>query len=193
MPIKKYSKVKFTLRKELIIMAAVIVIMLVASILLGLPTKAEKFQSEWTTAGASYANGELYSSTTFEGLEKKLAKDSGYIYVYFATSSDTDSVKYFDEVYKLASGLEVEKVYIIDAKFALEHNREENEDFDKKLTKIEEKFKNASGDTIDLSHTPNLWVFKDGAFLEEIDHDLIETEGDWNAAALKIFSYAKQN
>ena len=43
MAIKKYSKVKFTLRKELIFILAAVVVLVVATILLNLPNEEDKF------------------------------------------------------------------------------------------------------------------------------------------------------
>ena len=60
MAIKKYSKVKFTLRKELIFILAAIVVLVVATILLNLPNEKEKFIDKWTEAGASTASETAY-------------------------------------------------------------------------------------------------------------------------------------
>ena len=192
MPIKKYSKVKFTLRKELVIILAVVVVMLVATILLQQPTKKEKFQNAWSTAGVSNAENSVMVSSTFSKLEGTVKNSNDeLVFVYFATTSNSDSVKYYDVVYSLASALEIKTIYLVDAKFATESDRNTDEEFDAKLKEIEAKFTDGTT-TIDLSYVPNLWVFQNGKLVKEINHDKVETEGDWYAAAFEVLSLAKQ-
>lgn len=193
MPIKKYSKVKFTLRKELIIILAVIVVMLVATILLQLPSKNDKFVKAWNKAGSSITENTVYKETTMNGLEGIVskAKSDEYVYVYFANKSDSTAVTNFDLIYRYANTFEVDTVYIIDSSFASEKDRELDEDFDKMLSDIEAKFKDSDSNTITLDQNPNFWVFKDGKLVSEIDQDLITEKGNWNAALIQMFALSK--
>ena len=78
MAIKKYSKVKFTLRKELIIIAAAIVVMIVATILFNLPNKEEKFLEKWNTAGSTITENMLYEEVELDEL-KDVIKANEYV------------------------------------------------------------------------------------------------------------------
>ena len=69
MAIKKYSKVKFTLRKELIIILAAIVVLVVATILFNLPNEEEKFLTKWNENGAQITENHLYEEVSFDELK----------------------------------------------------------------------------------------------------------------------------
>ena len=114
MPIKKYSKVKFTLRKELIIIAAAIVVMIVDTILFNLPNKEEKFLEKWNAAGSQITENMLYEDVDFEDLNDVTNVDQ-YVFVLYASTEDTTSVSVFDSVYSLAlNTYELETVYLVD-------------------------------------------------------------------------------
>lgn len=176
MPIKKYSKVKFTLRKELIIILAVVLVMVLATILLLQPTKDQKFVSKWSGAGSSIVENKLYEEIDFDELDEVIAGE-GITYVLFAHATDEQSVKAFDLVINLATGLDVEKVYIIDSEFAV-GDREEDAELDAELKVIEEKY----GITLD---TPDLWAFENGSVVAELDQDLIEASSNDYTEAIK--------
>ena len=82
MAIKKYSKVKFTLRKELVIILASILVLVVATILLNLPNEEEKFLAKWNENGAQVSEGHVYKEFTFDEL-----KENGY---QFSTQTDEE-------------------------------------------------------------------------------------------------------
>lgn len=114
MAIKKYSKVKFTLRKELIIIAAAIVVMVVATILFNLPNKEEKFLEKWNAAGSTITENMLYEEVDYEDLEEVVGANE-YVFVLFASTEDANSVAVFDKVYSLAlNTYEIETVYLVD-------------------------------------------------------------------------------
>ena len=188
MAIKKYSKVKFTLRKELIIILVAIAVMITATILLSLPNKEEKFLEKWNAAGSSLTDNMLYEEVDFEELEE-LVKANENVFVLFASTADTNSVTVFDTVYSLAlNAYEIDKVYLVDSEFVVGKDREEDAEFDAELKAIEAKF---AGITLD--QTPNLWVFRNGALVAEADQDLItDKSNDWTPAIIQIFNYSKE-
>lgn len=194
MAIKKYSKVKFTLRKELIFILAAIVILVVATILLNLPNEEEKFLSKWQEAGSTMTENTLYEEVSFDELKDVLnGKEAGeYTFVFFATPSNQESVTYFDTFVSVAQTYDVEKIYIVDSAFALEGNREEDAEFDAKLKAIEENFKAADGETtIKLDSVPNLWVFS-GNVLEASANDYEVNDAiNWNLVLTQMFAYGK--
>ena len=190
MAIKKYSKVKFTLRKELVIILSVILLMVVATILLLQPTKEQKFVAEWSTAGSTIVENTIYEKVDFDDLDEKIAGEE-VTFVLFAHSANAEAVKVFDIVLNLASTLDIEKVYLVDSAFA-EGDREEDTELDAKLAEIEAKFVGADDSKISLSEIPNLWAFQSGKLVAELDQDLIEAEAsDYTAACLKVLSLNK--
>lgn len=196
MAIKKYSKVKFTLRKELIIILSAIVVLVVATILLNLPNKEEKFLAKWQENGSQITENHLYEEVTFDELKDILNSNSAneVSFVYFATPSNADSVTYFDQILNFASTFEsiyeIDKIYIVDSAFALEGNREEDSDFDSKLKAIEENFKDASGNTIKLDSVPNFWLFNGNVLVDSANNYEENEVINWNKALLGIFTNA---
>jgi hypothetical protein len=186
MAIKKYSKVKFTLRKELIFILAAVVVMVVATILLNLPNKEEKFLKDWNAAGSTLTENLVYEEVSFDELEDVIKNENAF--VLFASPEDTASVAIFDQVYSLALNVyEIEKVYLVDSAFVVGKDREEDSDFDAELKAIEAKFADSEGNTITLDQTPNLWYFEGGKLVAEADQELVESEAnDWNAALNQI-------
>ena len=195
MAIKKYSKVKFTLRKELIIILAVAVVMIVATVLLNLPNKEEKFVSKWQAAGSTIVENTLFEETTFDDLDEIIKSDSK-VYVYFASPSDSVSATNLNLIVQYAAVYDVEKVYIVDSAFAVAADREEDSDLNSKLTALENKYFSSLSteeDAYELNaEVPNLWVFENGSLTLEIDHDLIDAKGSWDAALIQLFSVNKE-
>jgi hypothetical protein len=159
MAIKKYSKVKFTLRKELIFILAAVVVLVVATILLNLPNEKEKFINKWQEAGSQIQENTIYEEISFDGLLGKLEASDEYTFVLFATPN-AECVEYFDAVMNYAANekFNVSKVYLVDSALAI-GDRENDEALDNKLTEIENQFKNAE-ETIKLDSITNFWVFK---------------------------------
>lgn len=188
MAIKKYSKVKFTLRKELIIILVAVVVMIVATILFNLPNKEEKFLEKWNAAGSTITENMLYEEVDFEELEE-LVKANENVFVLFASTADANSVAVFDKVYSMAlNTYEIDKVYLVDSEFVVGKDREKDAEFDAELKAIEAKF---AGITLD--QTPNLWVFRSGKLVAEANQDLIaDKSNDWTAAIVQIFSYSTE-
>ena len=190
MAIKKYSKVKFTLRKELIIILAAIVVLVVATILLNLPNEEEKFLEKWNNAGAQITENRLYEEVTIDELTQILAskKADEATFVFFATPDNADSVTYFTQVVNHANTHDVSKVYLVDSAFAI-GTREEGNDLDKQLSEIEAKFKVDEDATFKLDSVPNIWVFKGDVLVETVDDHEGKTD-KWNAAFASLFTYA---
>ena len=172
MAIKKYSKVKFTLRKELIIILVAIAVMITATILFNLPNKEEKFLEKWNTAGSTITENLLYEEVSVEELGEIVKSDKN-VFVLFASTADTTSVTVFDQVYSLAlNTYELETVYLVDET-------------------LEESDATALGVAAD--QTTNLCVFKDGKLVEEANQDLITlNSGDWTAAIIRVLNYSTE-
>lgn len=199
MAIKKYSKVKFTLRKELLFILGAVVLMVVATILFNLPNKEEKFLEKWNTAGSQINENLLYEEISFDDLEEKIKADE-YVFVLFVNPGDQTSVTLFDTVYQLAAGqYEIDKVYLVDAEFVMgDKDREEDADFDSELKAIETKFKKQTETdedgnpvTITLDQYPNFWVFRNGYLVKEVNQDIVTAEGSWESELRQVLNYSK--
>ena len=195
MAIKKYSKVKFTLRKELIMILAAIVVLVVATILLNLPTKEEKFVNKWVEAGAEIAENELYEEISFDDLEDIVnGKTTGsYTFVLFVTPSDAECVTYFNTIFSLAELYGVEKIYLIDSEFVVGGDRENDAEFDAELADIEDNFKVAEGTEMKLDSVGNFWVFDGDTLVDSTDNYTLDGATNWGLALVQMLSYAKAN
>ena len=163
MAIKKYSKVKFTLRKELIFILAGILLLVVGTILFNLPTKEEETLKKWTDAGSTLTDFSLYEEVSFSELNGILdSKQSGeYTYVLYASTEDSNSVSLLDQIYSIVKNSReyshVTKIYIVNSAdtsendFALEH------------------FKDTNGESISLETTYNLWLFEGKPIVNSIN------------------------
>ena len=193
MAIKKYSKVKFTLRKELIIILAAIVVLVVATILLNLPNEEEKFLSKWQEAGSTMTENRLYEEVSIDNLKSTLDSKGAdeYTFVFYATPSNTESVSYFDAIVSLASVYDIEQIYIVDCEFAIGGDRENDSEFDSKLAGIEANYKDANGNTVQLDTTPSFWVFKGNVLVDSLDNYKVAESADWNLALVQMFANAK--
>ena len=199
MAIKKYSKVKFTLRKELLFILGAVVLMIVATILFNLPNKEEKFLEKWNNAGSQITENLLYEEITFEELEEKINADE-YVFVLFVNPNDSASVTLFDSVYQLAvNTYEIDKVYLVDSEFVMGgEDREEDAEFDSMLSEIETKFKKETETdedgnpvTITLDQYPNFWVFKNGYLVKEVNQEVVKAEGSWESEIVQVLNYSK--
>lgn len=185
MPIKKYSKVKFTLRKELLFILAAIVIMVVATILLQLPSKEEKFNKKW-----NLQDNMLYKEVSINDLDNVLEdkKATDTVFVLFVLPKDSATSTHLTLIETIAEEFDVKRVYLVDATFATKGDREIDDKFNEKLEKIENQFTNSDDVTITLDNVPNFWAFQDSKLVKEINQDKIEAEGDWYSAAIEVFS-----
>ena len=154
MAIKKYSKVKFTLRKELVFILAAIALLVVATILLNLPSEEEKFLEKWTAGGSTLTENKLYEEVTFDELGTILdSKASGeYTYVLYATPSDSNSVSLFDQIYSIVYNSReyshVTKIYVVDSGAEIDKDQ------------VQANFKDNAGEGINLDTAYNLWLFQ---------------------------------
>lgn len=188
MAIKKYSKVKFTLRKELVFILAAVVVLLVATMLFNRPTKEDKFLEKW-----SLTENNPYEEISFDELSDILdGKESNEVtFVFFGTPGNAESAQYLQTISSLVEMYKVEKVYLIDSEFVEGKDRENDEEFDKELLDIEKNFKNAEGETIQLDDVSNFWVFS-GDVLVKSANDYEENESiNWAKALTQMFTFAK--
>ena len=157
--------------------------MIVATVLLNLPNKQERFLKDWNAGGSSLGENLLYEEISFDELADIIAEENN-VYVLYATAADTTSVAVFDKVYSLAlNDYEVEKVYLIDSEALVGADRETDTELDTELKGYETTF----GFTLD--ETTDLFYFKDGKLAAEANRDKITDKGsDWTSEIIRIFN-----
>ena len=179
----KYRKINFRFTKELIIIACVIVALVVATIILNAPTKADKFLSKWQNAGSSIQSNEIFEEVSQDSLKTKIDKKDGVVVVLFVSTEDSNSVTLFDEVNNHASLFEVDKVYVLDGSNYV-GNREENQDVDNKLKEVEAKF------GVTIGQVPSLWLYRNGELKATLNQDLVdEQSGSYEEALKRVLAY----
>lgn len=181
---KKYSKVKFKLRKELVIILLIAVVMAVTTVVLNLPSEKDKIYSD-------YAGNLSTTDHVFEKITKSklvdLVESGEEIYVYFGSPTCSNCTTYIDTFNTQAVYWEVETVYYLDASFVDEEDREEDEDFNSELLTWESKLKDVSFD-----FTPSIWVYQDGELVfnsqDYIEDDDTTMMKSWDLIASEAFA-----
>lgn len=188
MAIKKYSKVKFTLRKELIFILAAVAILVVATILLNRPSKEEKFLEKW-----SLTENNPYEEISFDELEGILNdKENGeYTFVFFGTPENTETQSYIQTMTSLSELLGVSHIYLVDSEFVVDGDRENDDEFDKELSDIEAKFQDADGNTISLDSVNNFWLFNGNVLEKSADDYEVSGSINWAHALIQMFTFGK--
>ncbi len=152
-------KYKFKWTKELSFLLGGILVLIVATILLALPTKVERLIAKWS-------DSELTTETVFvEISESRLASliESGeYIFVYYATPDQSDATTYIDLIEEKATLYEVETVYWLDSTEIYEEDEDTLETRDFK-EEVQERGEALGG--VDLLETLSFWVFNEGELI----------------------------
>lgn len=194
MAIKKYSKVKFTLRKELVFILVAIVGLLVATILLNRPTKEEKVNEYWTLT-----EGHPFEVIELEDLASELSnkKEGEYTFVYFGTPEDAETASYLQTVMSIAELVDVTHIYLVDSEFVVGKDRENDKEFDDELLALEglfeykEKDEDGETQTIKLDSVNNFWLFDGNKVLKSATDYKASGATDWARALIQMFTFAK--
>ena len=180
----KRNRTKFKWTKELIFLLCGIVVLIVAAILINIPTKASVQLDKYTNAISAYntTNSTQYSTlpsnhvfkeVSIKSLKKKKKSDN-YTFVFYCSLTDATSLEYLSKINSAATNLEIKTVYLWFADYV------ENSDADtKKTVKYHDKvneYNNIVNDNInslvsdgsiyskqdnfDLETYPTLLVFK---------------------------------
>ncbi len=180
------NKVKFKLQPELIVIVACLVIMLVATIIMAIPTKAEKTTTNLNNAIYSYnqqnsssgssssssssylANDNVYEEVSHSSLVKKIRTEE-YVYVIYGQyTSNTTIVSNLYYIQSICEDEEIKKVYLYDSTWVDEYDDTDSESFNVVAHALEEDFnKNKSADVeeFDLLVSPALLVFHNGSMV----------------------------
>lgn len=182
-------KFKFKWTKELIFLIAGLVIMIVATILLALPSDSEKIYKKYTEAGATLDVEHVYKSINYKKLKSKIQSQGtdDVFYVFYGSVACTSCVTEIQTINTAAKAFEVDQVLYFDATFI---DEEEDLDSAEFLAGIDTMEVELEG--VDLLQYPALWVFKGGklTFTTEelkLTPEATTIEGTWKLASYKVF------
>lgn len=205
------KKVKFKWTKELIILISSLVVLLVVTIILGIPSADKKNLNKWNEAIQNYnsENSTSYSTLTSENVLKEVsgtdeshfknarnkADKEGYTYFFYGSLTNATFLEQLYNVNKLAKDYEIEEVYIMYADFYEEaKNNEEIETASFRTTckgyeDILNTGKNGDAKEIDLTIYPALFVYKDNSLIwnSQVGND--SSEYNWSIYIQKAFSF----
>lgn len=167
----KKNKVKFQWTKELIFLISALSAIILATVLLAIPTKSERLASKYNEAitlqnatnSTSYytiSKDHVFVEIDFEDVEELKEKVSAKEYVYVVYGSENNATL-LSQLYQLnayAEEYEIENIYIYSSLWV-----EEQED----LQAVEEEIKAkenaiATSEELDLLEYPTLLVFYEG-------------------------------
>jgi hypothetical protein len=180
------SKVKFKLQPELIIIVVCLVAMLVATIWMAVPTKAEKTTTALNNAIYSYnqanssstsessstssylAKDNVYEEVSHSSLVKKINKEE-YVYVLYGQyTTNTVIVSNLYYIQSICEKEEIKKVYLYDSTWVDEYDDTSSESFNIVAHALEDDFnkkKSADVEEFDLLKSPALLVFHNGSLV----------------------------
>ena len=194
----KKNKVKFQWTKELIFLISALSAIILATVLLAIPTKSERLASKYNEAitlqnatnSTSYytiSKDHVFVEIDFEDVEELKEKVSAKEYVYVVYGSENNATL-LSQLYQLnayAEEYEIENIYIYSSLWV-----EEQED----LQAVEEEIKAkenaiATSEELDLLEYPTLLVFYEG----KIVFNSQDAEGIESWAAYLDLTFPKYN
>lgn len=200
----KNDRTKFKWTKELIFLlcglGAAIIIMIICLI----PTSKTSFYNKYVTDSNALNKDNVFEEISYENLKKKI-ENKEMVYVFYSTDLDATCktnigiLDYYTNKHQKTTEnthYDVDKVYVLDAKFAYELN----EDDSNQLAKFNEKedyFNSKRADKIkelDLKTYSQLWVFDAGemVFSSETVIGDNQASATFRTCVIKAFSY-KEN
>lgn len=181
------NKVKFKLQPELIVIVACLVIMLVATIIMAVPTKAEKTttslnnaiytynqnNSSSSTGSSSSSSSYLPNKNVFEevshsALVKKIRTEE-YVYVIYGQYTSNQTI--VGNLYKIQTICEdekINKVYLYDSTWVDTYDDVASESFNNLAKTLQDQIdnnKSADVEGFDLLESPALLVFHNGSMV----------------------------
>ena len=191
----KKDTVKFKFTKELLFLIISLVAILVATILLAIPTADEKRTNAYNDAITAYnsANSTSYSTLgydnvyediDYEELTKVLENAEGYTYVLYGSTNVGTVLQYMSTINTKAKDAEVETVYLFSSLWVEEQEDLEADDFEVEYKAREEKInsgKQASVEGLSLLEYPALLVFEDGVLVYNSQAYTDSDQYNWEA------------
>ncbi len=199
------NKVKFKLQPELIILIVCLILMITATIIMAIPTKAEKTTTNLNNAIYTYnqenssntisylPTKNVYEETSHSSLIKKI-KNEEYVYVIYGQyASNSNIVSNLYLMQTICEDEEIKKIYLYDSTWIDEYDDTDSESFNIVANALEKDFnegKSADVDDFDLLESPALLVFYNGSMIfnsQSYDYD------NWSMYIQKAFYLSKVN
>ena len=182
------NKVKFKLQPELIVIVACLVIMLVATIIMAVPTKAEKTTtslnnaiytynqnnsssstSESSSSSSSYLpNKNVFEEVSHSALVKKIRTEE-YVYVIYGQyTSNQTIVGNLYNIQTICEDEKINKVYLYDSTWVDTYDDVASESFNNLAKTLQDQIdnnKSADVEGFDLLESPALLVFHNGSMV----------------------------
>lgn len=192
-------KTKFVLCKELIILVVVLVAMVITTICLSLPTKAEKKLAEFNDEinayneenGASIAlleEDHVFKKVNLDEVEN-LIENSGdeSVFILYGSLSNSTLLSYLSTINTEAKQREIETVYLYSSSKVEKQEDQEDSDFLAEIERDEKVFK-ANDQKVDLLTVPALYVYKNKTLIFSSINVDEDGSYNWNIMLNKAFS-----
>ena len=161
-------KFKFQWTKELTFLLSGLLILIIATVILALPSKMDKFLEKWSAA-------ELTKETKVREIKEdkllaEISKADGTIFVFYGTPDSEDSVNKMKLVERYANQYELDAtVYWLDATDvnSASEDTKKTKDFKDKIDAREQKLQD-----VDLLKISSFWVYENGKItIDSADKD----------------------
>lgn len=174
------NKTKFVLCKELVILVVVLVAMLVATICLSIPSKAEKQLEEFNVAINTYnstnstsygllGDDHVFKKAELKDVEKAIndsskgsAEEPAYAYVLYGSLENSKVLEFLSIINTEAKNREKDCVYFYNSSKVDNQEDKEDESFLAEIANDEKVFKESETCEVDLLKTPAFYVYKNG-------------------------------
>ena len=191
--VKKTSSTKFKWTKELIIFLSVLCLAIILTIVCLIPTKKEKFYSEFSdaaTAASATALPEdhVFSYISYKDLLKKKrnADEESPLFVLYGSANDSTTISNISNLNTKADDYGVEHIYILKCDFAMKTDTDDKDE----LKFVEDREEELGVE--DLFTYCQLWVFENDKLVfnsyDVLEDDGVETAPDFAFAVYKCFS-----
>ena len=200
------NKVKFKLTKELVLLVTVLLAMIVATIVMSIPSHAERALERYNTAITEYnaANetqyailGEdnVYDEISFEKL-KSVKNNEGYVYVFYGSLTNAKYLENLSAVNAAALANDVDKVYLNFNDWMDDYEDKNSYVFKQEVDKRQDALNNNVDEdqkSIDLLKAPALLVFNDGKLVFNTQSYEENSEYSWNMFINQAFTLGKES
>ena len=189
------NKVKFKLTKELIILVVALVAILVATIIMGLPSNEAKKLDEYNGKITAFNNanqtshqllseGHVFKEISYNSLTKKKNNDD-YTYVLYGTFDQESFVSNLSILNYQAKEYEIDTIYLFLATWVAEQEDTDSIDFNKEVNEknaVLNENKDKDQNEFDMADidTATLLVFKDGSLVFNTQTYDESAEYTWN-------------
>ena len=189
----KRNKVQFKLTKELIFLVVGILAIVAVTIILGIPSKAEKQLEKYNTAITDYntANSTSYSllgedhvfvEIGHNSLGNKIGSEE-YVIVFYGLLTEGVYLQNLASINAVAQDYEIDKVYLYFAEWVAGEEDQDSVEFRNALNEKEallNKNVDEDQDDFDMTTYPTLLVYNSGELIFNSQTYSDNTTYDWN-------------